>query len=60
MDIDKKTLKALKTVKKFMNDAMYERHTEYTYGNEHDRMRDCCDFIQHLIYKIEEGDGIYG
>lgn len=33
----------------WMNEQMYgDTHTEWTYGNEHDRMREAADFLQGL------------
>lgn len=33
----------------WMNEQMYgDRHTEWTYGDEHDRMRDVADFLRAL------------
>lgn len=33
----------------WMNEQMYgDKHTEWTYGNEHDRMREAADFLESL------------
>lgn len=48
------TLQALKTVRDYMHEQMYgDEHTDWTYGNEHDRMREAYDLVGHLICSAE-------
>lgn len=51
----KKSTKEIKAVISWMKNQMYDEHTEWTYGNEHDKMRDACFLLEHLIG--EEVDG---
>lgn len=48
------TLQALKTVRDYMLERMYGKHTDWTNGNEHDRMREACDLIERLICSDED------
>ena len=43
-----------KALLSWMTEQMYgEKVTEWTYGNEHDRMSECAGFLQGLIEKDE-------
>ena len=51
--MDKKTKAAIRTVVRWMNKVMYEEHTEWTYGDEHDRMSDAFGLLKYLLEKEE-------
>ena len=51
--------KEAETLIKWMKEQMYgETVTEWTYGNEHDRMADCKSFLESLVFSANcKGDG---
>ena len=51
--MDKNTKAAIRTVVRWMNKVMYEEHTEWTYGDEHDRMSDAFGLLKYLLEKEE-------
>lgn len=54
---DPRLQSAIHTVKDWMIEQMYGRHTVWTYGNGHDKMREACDFLMQLcIDDNNEGD----
>lgn len=50
----KKPTKEIKAVIAWMQNQMYDERTEWTYGNEHDRMRTAYDFLEFLARAGEE------
>lgn len=46
--MDKRVQDAIKTVTEWMHSQMYEQRTEWTYGNEHDRMHEAYSFLAGL------------
>lgn len=44
----------IKTIRAWMREQMYDLHTEWTYGNEHDAMLAAYDFLGGLLPDEEE------
>lgn len=50
----KKPTKEIKSVIAWMQNQMYDGHTEWACGNKHDAMREVCDFLERLARAEED------